>query len=337
MFKLVTNDSSAYALAMLPYEGMIVKRGVNTKVLCIPFGPEIKTIAEVKEIVNDEVKSSTMKFYENSELINTVTDYTILLSIVTDTVTDKDSEGNDVEYEILIAKMGRSTTIPDQILELENQIKSLSDEKANLENTVSVLNQNLNSLTNKNETMANQIEALVKENESLTKMSEVVDGLAKSVTTLEGMKDTVDQTTEDVGVIKVKLGDVNEDELSLEDLKKHRISMSKINLAAFLEANPVLSTAHGGVEAYYTATAEKQNLLMAMIMMSQMNPDYQPSWNAAGQECTYDWTLEELLVLAGDIEAFVRPLVSAQQAMEVAINNAADTDEVKEIDITFTK
>ena len=64
MYKLVTNDSSTYALACLPFEGMLEKRGVQKKVLCLAFGPEVDTLAAVKEICCDELKTAVLTVYE---------------------------------------------------------------------------------------------------------------------------------------------------------------------------------------------------------------------------------------------------------------------------------
>jgi len=82
-------------------------------------------------------------------------------------------------------------------------------------------------------------------------------------------------------------------------------------------------------------TQDKQSQLMAVIMMATLNPEYTPSWNASGEVCTYDWTLDELQLLAAHIEAVVRPLVAKQQKMEVAIKEATTIADVKAIDITF--
>ena len=72
-----------------------------------------------------------------------------------------------------------------------------------------------------------------------------------------------------------------------------------------------------------------------MIALSQNNPQYQPSWNAAGEESTYDWTTDELVQLSMEIEAFVRPLVTQQQALETAIQNACTQEELEKIAITY--
>lgn len=125
----------------------------------------------------------------------------------------------------------------------------------------------------------------------------------------------------------------------LNNLKESMISQSKENLEKYISAHTVTSSCHGGVEAKYSITSEKQQHLASMIMTTQMTQQagipYQPSWNAAGQPCTYDWTLEELTQLAMEIEAVVRPLVSKQQEIEVAINACTTIEEVMAVDITF--
>ena len=126
---------------------------------------------------------------------------------------------------------------------------------------------------------------------------------------------------------------------SLFRLKEYKILQSKQNLEEYINSYKLTSSCHAGIESEYSITAEKQQYLSAMIMTTQMMQQagipYQPSWNAAGQECTYDWTLEELTQLAMEIESVVRPLVSQQQAMEVAINACNTQEEVMAIDVTF--
>lgn len=122
-------------------------------------------------------------------------------------------------------------------------------------------------------------------------------------------------------------------------LKLQKIENSKQNLQEYLEKTKLVSSVHGGIEKNYSITSEKQQHLASMILTAQMalasGVEYNPSWNASGEECTYDWTLEELTQLAFEIEAMVRPLVSQQQTMEIAINSAVTIDELNAIDITF--
>ncbi|HEX3077787.1 MAG TPA: hypothetical protein VHQ24_13070 [Lachnospiraceae bacterium] len=126
---------------------------------------------------------------------------------------------------------------------------------------------------------------------------------------------------------------------TLEELKTYQIAKSKQNLETYLRTNPITSACHGGIEKQYSITKEKQSLLTQMVLISQMalqaGVDYQPSWNAVGEACTYDWKITELQQLAFEIEAVVRPLVGYQQIMESTINAAKSKEEILAIEITF--
>ncbi len=133
---------------------------------------------------------------------------------------------------------------------------------------------------------------------------------------------------------------VDPSQMDLDELKEYQIAQSKKNFSEYLEQNPVKSTCHGGVEAQYTCTLEKQTLLNNAIAMVEIHAamgdtGYKPSWNNHNGECTYDWTKEELVALALDIEAFVHPLLSQQQAMESQIRAASTKEEVNAVRITF--
>lgn len=127
--------------------------------------------------------------------------------------------------------------------------------------------------------------------------------------------------------------------LPLEEAKAYRVKQSADALAEYLAANPITSTVHDPKGAKYSITKEKQDRLAAMIAMTQMAEsagiEYQPSWNAAGEVCTYDWTLTELSTLAFEIEATVRPLVSHQQTIEKEIMAAKTMDELASIEISY--
>lgn len=307
MYKLVTNDSSTYALAILPFEGIIEKRGVEKKVLCLAFGAEIDTLAKVKEICNDELKMTTVTVYENSVQVRIENDYTVLEQITTAVVTNEDGE----EVDVLMAKMSKSTSIPEQITNLENVVASLKDANAALVSANTSLTEKISSLMESNTELK----------ESMSVVRELQNATSSNATAISAIKD--------------QIGEVDENSLDIDTLKKYRVNMSKVNLATYLEENKVTSSAYAGVEAEYSMTQEKQSQLMAVIMMATLNENYVPSWNASGEVCTYDWTLDELQTLAADIEAVVRPLVAKQQTMEVAIMAAETIDSVKEVDITF--
>ena len=425
MYKLVTNDSSAYALTMNPYESIIQKRGVDKKVLCIAFGQEIDTLAKVKEICTDELKMSVITVFEDSVQIREEKDYTVLEQITTATV---NVDGKEVD--VLVAKMSKTTSIPEQIMALENQITVLTGKNESLSQENSVLNSNLDAVTNSCRNLSEQVSQLTVKNEELVennstlsedlnKMDEICSELNQQVSELtesnkklaeenstmlikleeaggaqlllfeqvsqltvkneelvnantslnetivsmrygftelqENYSELVNRTndntesleivsrlqnvatenSEHIKMIEESLNVVDEDALTLDELKEYRITLSKVNLATYLETHTVTSDAHGGVVAEYGMTQDKQSQLMAVIMMATLNENYTPSWNASGEVCTYDWTLDELQKLAGDIEAVVRPLVAQQQTVEVEIKNASTIEDVKAISIEF--
>lgn len=341
MYKLVTNDSSAYALSILPFEDILTKKGVQKKVLCLAFGEEINTLAAVKEICGDELKTAVLTVYEDSTEIRVYNDYNVLEQITTATITV-----GDKDIDVLMAKMSQSTSIPDQIMALENSISELTSENTSLKEQLSALNTAKNELTNQVTDLSNtntilneKIIDLEKVNVSLGEALEEVktanEELKESMDVVSDLQQATSANSDEIATIKEQIAEVDEDTLDLEGLKEHRIQQSKVNLANYLANNTVSSNCHGGVEAEYSMTQEKQTQLMAVIMMSTLNPDYKPSWNASGEVCTYDWTVDELQVLAASIEAVVRPLVSRQQTMEVEIRSAETIEEVKAVDISF--
>lgn len=126
---------------------------------------------------------------------------------------------------------------------------------------------------------------------------------------------------------------------TIEMFKAWQIKQSKSNLDSYFINNTIISSCHQSAAKQYSITRDKQTLLTQMIMMTQIayqaNIPYQPSWNASGEPCTYDWTLEELQQLAFEIEQIVRPKVSHQQTLESQINACETKNEVYAIDITF--
>jgi len=132
---------------------------------------------------------------------------------------------------------------------------------------------------------------------------------------------------------------IDPDTATLEQLKAYQIAKSKEKLEIYLEANPLTSKCHGGAEKQYSITKEKQALLTQEIAIVQMaiqaDIEYQPSWNAQGEPCTYDWTLEELKQLAFEAVTVVKPLVSHQQTIEAQINAAQTKEEVLAVSIDY--
>lgn len=132
---------------------------------------------------------------------------------------------------------------------------------------------------------------------------------------------------------------LEQQEKELDALKIKKIEQSKNNLKEFLKNKKIVSSCHGGIEKKYSITSEKQShiasVLLAATIAEQNNIEYNASWNASGEPCTYDWTLKELRTLAMEIESMVRPFIMKQQYIEVAINEAKTIEEVNAISVVF--
>jgi hypothetical protein len=159
-------------------------------------------------------------------------------------------------------------------------------------------------------------------------VTQAADGTLDVVIILE-KEDDISKLKKEIAALNP---DINLDTCSLDELKVYQITKSKKALEIYLEANPITSDCHGGIEKQYSITKEKQALLTQEIAIVQMaiqtGIEYQPSWNAADEPLTYDWTLEELKQLAFEVVTLVKPLVSHQQTFESNINAAQTKEEV---------
>ncbi|MDE6492813.1 MAG: hypothetical protein K2L37_06675, partial [Lactobacillus sp.] len=365
-------------LTKLPFESKLEIKGIDTPVLCIPFGEEYDTIKKIREIVGDSMNMSILHVYDGEELVAEYKNYINLEQITT---AKFEVNGNTVE--VLMAKMGRENTIPEQINSLTEKIATLEKEKTELEKsynafqekTADALTEAVNNTTVTKQTvdefveeakvhittlqhdnigMQNEISNIAttasEAAEKASAAENVVNRVSESLSTFaKNANENFDKLSESsaeqsealsnieqsVNDLHVEIKGINEEDMTLDQLKEHRIGLSKVNLHNHLETSVVISDVHGGVDEEYSITEEKQTQLMAMIMMASMNPDYQPSWNAKGKPCSYDWTIDQLKYLAAQIEAIVRPLVSKQQHMENDIKAATNEEEVKMVDITF--
>lgn len=125
----------------------------------------------------------------------------------------------------------------------------------------------------------------------------------------------------------------------LATLKKNQILLSKKNLAKYLEEHPLLSTCKYEEGRYYNVTAEKQQQLTSKVLMATMyvqaGMPYNLTWNDTGDICE-SWELSQLQQLSMEIDAYVTPLVSLQQTMEVAINDCNTQEEVLKVNVEYT-
>lgn len=122
--------------------------------------------------------------------------------------------------------------------------------------------------------------------------------------------------------------------------KEFKIAESKFALASYLEKNPLKSSCHGGKEAYYNVTSDKQTLMTSNYLTYTIEKStgiVSPvlTWNATG-ECCEVWTEEEYLRLILETSAYVKPLVTKQQYYEVEINSCSTQEDLDKIVIDYS-
>lgn len=129
---------------------------------------------------------------------------------------------------------------------------------------------------------------------------------------------------------------VNETAMTLEEYKEYKIKQSKDILEQYIADHPLKSSAHGGVEATYTITTEKQNWMVQQLLAYDLkiktNPEVIPTltWNQSGEVCE-EWTFQEFSQLLLEVEAFIYPLRAYQQTIEKQIMNCTNTAEIAAI------
>lgn len=116
--------------------------------------------------------------------------------------------------------------------------------------------------------------------------------------------------------------------------KAARIAQSKTDLATYLETHP-LTWLDGNT---YSVTMERQQLLTMTLftakLASEDNQNYQLTWNTTGDVCK-EWTYPTLKALGFAINAYVKPLVTYQQTMEVAMREAQTQEELDAIVVDY--
>lgn len=126
----------------------------------------------------------------------------------------------------------------------------------------------------------------------------------------------------------------------LQTLKENQIKLSKNNLSKYLEDNPLFSKCKYEDGRYYNITSEKQQQLTSKVLMATMYQQaglaYKLTWNDSGDICE-EWKLSELQQLSMEIDAYVTPLVSVQQHIEVDIKNCTTQEEVLQVNVEFTQ
>lgn len=121
---------------------------------------------------------------------------------------------------------------------------------------------------------------------------------------------------------------------NLDAAKKQRIAESKIQLAVWLENNPMQYTDG----KYYSVTEEKQSLLNNNLTSYERAVEagipYPLKWNASGEECI-EWEYADLVTLSLAIAAYVAPKVAMQQAVEIEINACETAEQLEAVIISY--
>lgn len=132
----------------------------------------------------------------------------------------------------------------------------------------------------------------------------------------------------------IESGTVPTEEEALGLHKEDKISESKTALSAYLASHPI----QWSDGKYYSVTTEKQALLTSNLALYQISASagqpFKLTWNSTGDECV-EWTYEELAALALAIGTYVKPFVSRQQELEIAIKECTTQAELDAIEITY--
>lgn len=267
---------------------------------------------------------------------NTVTTQNEVIQQAVTAAGDADTKATQVSNDLTTA-INKLTDVADQVTEVS---KVAEDTKNNAASADSV-KELTESMSTMKENLSTVSETAAKASKSVETISgqtiPVLDQAIKNAT--NNSKNALDQADALDKRVSVLEPVTDYTTLSLEDAIAFRVKESAAALSEYLAANPITSTCHKGIAAKYSITKDKQEYLQSMIsvctLAKQSGTPYQPSWNATGEVCSYDWTIEELVQLAMEIEATVRPLVSYQQTIENQIKNCTTMDELKAIVINY--
>lgn len=296
-YKLCLNDSQVFLIDN-PVEQTTVKwQGTDTNAIKFVLSDTGLTPAQIKTAFQDTTATAqiTIKF-ENDDFASSYSNYSVLASIA-----------QNMDGGKYVVTMAETSDLPTLISALQSAVNSLNktvtENKSSVDTEIRVLK---TSIGTTNDTVTENKESADTKFQGINEALEKVNSYLPDETPIEDME--------------------------LADAKAAQIAECKLDLEDYLEANPITSSVHGDTPKQYAITSEKQAYLAQMISMAtiaqQMSLSFTPSWNASGEACTYDWTLQELTQLAFEIEARVRPLVSYQQSVESQINACESSEAV---------
>lgn len=267
---------------------------------------------------------------------NTVTTQNEVIQQAVTAAGDADTKATQVSNDLTTA-INKLTDVADQVTEVSKVAEDTKNNAASAD-SVKELTESMSTMKENLSTVSETAAKASKSVETITGQTiPVLDQAIKNAT--NNSKNALDQADALNKRVSVLEPVTDYTTLSLEDAIAFRVKESAAALSEYLAANPITSTCHKGIAAKYSITKDKQEYLQSMIsvctLAKQSGRPYQPSWNATGEVCSYDWTIEELVQLAMEIEATVRPLVSYQQTIENQIKNCTTMDELKAIVINY--
>lgn len=155
----------------------------------------------------------------------------------------------------------------------------------------------------------------------------------KKVIDVAGVK-AKDAYDENIEIQRYVLYTEHELEQKFNSVKDNKVSESKAVLSDYLQNHP-LQWSDG---KYYSVTSEKQSLLTSNLALYQISAaagqPFKLTWNSTGDECV-EWSYENLAALALAIGTYVKPFVSHQQELELAIKACKTQAELDAIEITY--
>lgn len=296
-------------------------------------------IAEIQGMRTDfkAVSDSASKAVNAADTAaNTVTTQNEVIQQAVTAAGNADTKATQVSNDLTIA-INKLTDVADQVTEVSKVAEDTKNSAASAD-SVKELTESMSTMK---ENLSTVSETAAKASKSVETISgqtiPVLDQAIKNAT--NNSKNALDQADALDKRVSVLEPVTDYTTLSLEDAIAFRVKESAAALSEYLAANPITSTCHKGIAAKYSITKDKQEYLQSMIsvctLAKQSGRPYQPSWNATGEVCSYDWTIEELVQLAMEIEATVRPLVSYQQTIENQIKKCTTMDELKAVVINY--
>lgn len=345
----IGEDDQTYTITLAKtsdlQEKVRILEQVNEAMTC-----KLERLTSTNTMLEEELNSLKSVLGDPGEMINGVNGMKDIVESMRESVNDVIERVNSHtekmgQVEQRVATTNENVaTMSDRVARMQSELREAASNASeslkyadNANNTMLANKTKLENVDRSFNQARNDVASSIAETQRLTqyvnmKAVEVEAVVGESQTTLEKTTDLHEKITKLIEVPDIR-------SLPLDEAKTRRIQESCDALENYLATHPITSTCHSGVEAQYSITEKKQAYLQAMILMTttaaQNGIEYQPSWNATGEECTYDWTIEELQMLAVEIESVVRPLVSHQQSIETMIRSAETMDELCTIEISF--